>query len=376
RYELDHGLTFSAGDGGTEEAPVVYRAAVGERVVFGGGRVLPSDRFVPVGDPRVLERLAPEAREHVLCCDLRALGLTQHGQPHRPDRGRPEPLELFVDGRRAESVGVVLNGVGHVVRHCHIHDADGRAVSFPGNEHLIELCRIERVCTSGDGVGATGLGRNPSERGTVLRHNLFADIGVEPNNVTSVYLDDGTSGVTIHGNLFFRAATGVYGCVFMNGGSDNTITGNLFVDSKAGANPSDCFHSWGADRTVAWTAPETGDYTIRLKQEIDHTHPAWAARYPELVRFFDDDPATPKRVVVSGNVAVRTALMVVSCAPPDAPLTVERYLRDDNVVAAESPVAYDAEGPRWGSDGRARAALREIPLARIGLLRGRTAHAG
>lgn len=76
-YRLAAPLAFTAADGGTAAAPVVYRAAEGETVRLSGGVRLTA--WVPVTDPAVLERLPPEARGHVFQADLRAHGVNDFG---------------------------------------------------------------------------------------------------------------------------------------------------------------------------------------------------------------------------------------------------------------------------------------------------------
>ncbi len=78
-YRLDEPLALTAEDGGTAEAPVIYRAREGETVRLLGGRRLEPAAFTPVGDPPMLARLAPEARPHVRQCDLRHQGVTDLG---------------------------------------------------------------------------------------------------------------------------------------------------------------------------------------------------------------------------------------------------------------------------------------------------------
>ncbi len=630
RYPLRHSFRLDREDGGDEEFPVTYTVWQDEKVVLDCGHVLPAKSFRRPTDPAILSRLAPEAREHVLCCDLAALGIIEYGEHHRPTLERPAPLELFVDGesmtiarwpneetipiervvdggavakrdgfkdvldrserggvvgfdhsrierwhladdvwlagnfhwgwyydhlpvakidcrkrqmqlgkphlygirsvhddewrkdgwrhirryyvynlleeldcpgewyldrksgllylwpksasiaeiavsglpapavetngvshlnirgftiqhgrgggirvdggrkvrieacvvrrigglgmdiqggdhavkncdiyqtglggirmtggdraalvrsrnlivncdmhrfdRRAAACGVRLGGAGATVRHCFIHDSGSRAIGFHGNDHRIELNRIENVATQGDDLGATGIGRNPSERGTVIRHNFFCCIGSEPNHVTSIYLDDGSSGITVAGNVFYRASSGNRGCIFMNGGSDNTIVNNVFVDSKLGVNLSDCYHTWAAERLPSWLDPENGDWIIRLTREIDHRSPIWQTRYPELARFFEEDCATPKRIVVSRNLAVRSKLFIISQTSEESPLRAADCLRPDNWATDRNPGFADvAQGDfRLIADAEVYRRIPDfeaIPFERIGLCR-------
>lgn len=78
-YRLTETLALTGEDGGTAEAPVVWRSAPGETVRLMGGARLTG--FAPVTDPAVRERLAPEARDQVRQVDLTAAGVTRFGVP-------------------------------------------------------------------------------------------------------------------------------------------------------------------------------------------------------------------------------------------------------------------------------------------------------
>jgi len=78
-YEFGAPFTLTEADSGTADAPVTYRAKPGAEVRFVGGKVV--SRWDPVNDPQILRVLAPEAAGHVVRADLRALGLTEFGQP-------------------------------------------------------------------------------------------------------------------------------------------------------------------------------------------------------------------------------------------------------------------------------------------------------
>jgi len=92
-YERARSFVLGPEDSGTPDAPVSYRARPGEVVRLLGGRTVPAAAFEPVPAGPQAERLDPTARAHVLAADLRALGITDFGDP--TDAGRR--LELFFD---------------------------------------------------------------------------------------------------------------------------------------------------------------------------------------------------------------------------------------------------------------------------------------
>ena len=64
---------------GTVESPLIITAEKGETVYISGGNLLPSDSFVKVEDERIYNRLHPAARDNILVCDLKALGVEEYG---------------------------------------------------------------------------------------------------------------------------------------------------------------------------------------------------------------------------------------------------------------------------------------------------------
>ncbi len=94
-YELTNTFNLTAEDSGTAQFPVTYRAAQGAQVRIIGGKVVRG--FAPVSDLAVLERLDPAARGHVLCADLRTMGITEFpSMASAQSWGSSEPgLEVF-----------------------------------------------------------------------------------------------------------------------------------------------------------------------------------------------------------------------------------------------------------------------------------------
>lgn len=90
-YELPRAFELTAEDSGTEKAPVVYRAKVGQEVRLVGGKVVQG--FAPVTDPAVLGRLDDAAKGKVLQADLKALGITDFGE------AKGGGVELFFQDR-------------------------------------------------------------------------------------------------------------------------------------------------------------------------------------------------------------------------------------------------------------------------------------
>ena len=99
-YAFAETFCLDSRDSGAAGAPVVYAAFPGEKVILSGGLTVPADAFQQVTDAKVLDRLEPAARGHVLRADLRPLG----------NLGL-EPLSCEVSGRPT-GAGVVSSTGG------------------------------------------------------------------------------------------------------------------------------------------------------------------------------------------------------------------------------------------------------------------------
>ena len=72
---------------------------------------------------------------------------------------------------------VSLQGVGNRATCNLIDNAPHQAISFGGNEHLIEFNEIHSVCFESNDAGAIYSGRDWTMRGTVIRNNLLLLFG-------------------------------------------------------------------------------------------------------------------------------------------------------------------------------------------------------
>ncbi|NOY43507.1 MAG: right-handed parallel beta-helix repeat-containing protein [Planctomycetes bacterium] len=78
KYQLAEPFVLERQDTGTDNGPIVYRAADGEEVELLGSR--PITGFQPVANAEILERLDPAARDKIVVADLRANGVEDFGE--------------------------------------------------------------------------------------------------------------------------------------------------------------------------------------------------------------------------------------------------------------------------------------------------------
>lgn len=99
-YRLETSLVLGPEDSGTASAPVVWEAAPGEEVRLSGGIAVVSNRFQPLTETALLERLDPAARGQIVRADLRGLGLSELAGFPDKFRGVPAAPELFFNDQR------------------------------------------------------------------------------------------------------------------------------------------------------------------------------------------------------------------------------------------------------------------------------------
>lgn len=112
-YPVTETVQFDEQDSGTAESPIVYKAYPGEQPVFTGGEYIDGSQFSKVTDQSVLDRLTDDAKNNVLCYDLKAAGITDYGtmfdawgyswntyRSHDPNASNDylrAPLEVYID---------------------------------------------------------------------------------------------------------------------------------------------------------------------------------------------------------------------------------------------------------------------------------------
>jgi hypothetical protein len=200
---------------------------------------------------------------------------------------------------RTAAYNIHLDGVGIRVLHNLISDAPHQAIGVGGNDHLFEFNEVHHVGMASDDCGAFYMGRNPSHRGTVIRHNYWHHIGSDfAHGSCAIYFDDGDGGQRVEGNVFHKASGGSFGAVFNHGGYGNWVDNNLFIE---------CDQAIGS---APWTEKAWRDFLAEpiykklFLEDVDITRPPYTEHYPELVGFLEESGRL-RLNEASNNVAVR-----------------------------------------------------------------------
>ncbi len=217
--------------------------------------------------------------------------------------------------------GVFMEGVGNVCSHNEICRAPHMAVEYYGNDHLIEHNYIHETVLQSSDAGAIYSGFNWTERGTVIRHNVFENIGSGEFTPSAIYWDNGLSGQTASHNLFLNVKGNA---VHIGGGSECTITDNIMMN--CGQSPV-LYEDWVRDGFVndghARASVNTPD-TLHWKnlRAMPYTNAQWSAKYPILAKvktdfaLYDDIdfPINPSYSVVRNNVIIDSEKKPIVCS--------------------------------------------------------------
>lgn len=243
------------------------------------------------------------------------------------NRAENNHIHHFSRWVRTYQHAVAVEGVGNVVSHNLMHDAPQEAMYFRGNEHLIEYNEIHTVTTETGDSGAIHTGRDWTWRGTVLRFNLIHNLpGAGLHGSMGIYLDDFMSATTIYGNIFHRAGR----AAFIGGGRDNTVKNNLFIACKASVHVDARGTSWAAYYF-------DGTYPVLFDgmDAMDFRNPPYSERYPELLDYYDDDPAVPKHNRIVANVSCEGRWLELRDTVRVGDLVHERNYVADEVVCEQ-----------------------------------------
>ena len=127
---------------------------------------------------------------------------------------------------------VTLKGVGNICSHNEMTNSPHEAITYEGNNHIVEYNNIHDVCLLSDDAGAIYSGRSWIWYGNIIRYNCIYNIGSGEHKPDGIYLDDALSGQTVYGNLLINIPRN---SIHIGGGRDNVVTNNIIVNSGENA---------------------------------------------------------------------------------------------------------------------------------------------
>ncbi len=127
---------------------------------------------------------------------------------------------------------VTLEGVGNICSHNEMANSPHEAITYRGNNHIVEYNNIHDVCLLSDDAGAIYSGRSWIWYGNIIRYNCIYNVGSDEHKPDGIYLDDALSGQQIYGNLLINIPRN---SIHIGGGRDNIVTNNIIVNSGQNA---------------------------------------------------------------------------------------------------------------------------------------------
>lgn len=203
---------------------------------------------------------------------------------------------------------VTLNGVGNTCSHNEIYNSPHEAITYSGNNHIIEYNLIHDVCLLSDDAGAIYSGRRWDWYGNVIRYNCIYNLGSEGHRPDGIYLDDALSGQEVYGNILVNIPKLA---IHLGGGRDLKVTGNIIIN--AGEHPIS-YDARAREGVLenGWfnhASKESGDMWVNLHNS-PYMSETWRAAFPQYNNYSEDfsNPDIPGFVpnpalsTVSGNI--------------------------------------------------------------------------
>lgn len=182
--------------------------------------------------------------------------------------------------------GIRVDGCGNRVAHNEIFNSDWHGIFVHGNEHVFEYNYIHDVTLNSNDTSPWYIGRNPSDRGNIVRYNFFDHCG-NPNRMNmGIYCDDSSADVYVFGNVFNDMNTD-HGVLFSNTGWQLVMKNNIVINPIAQtAIVSAHYYTWAAAQAKDMFG-ENGLIRKRLEQDVNFRSPPYSTRYPELLPYLD-----------------------------------------------------------------------------------------
>ena len=196
--------------------------------------------------------------------------------------------------------GISVDGCGNKIRHCEIYNSDWQGIFVHGNEHVFEYNNIHHVTLNSDDTSPWYIGRDPSDRGNVVRYNYFHHIGNPERMNMGIYCDDSSADVFVFGNVFYKMET-KHGILFTNSGWDLTMKNNIIIEpTDATAQISAHYYTWAAGSEKSMFG-ENGLIRNRLTKSVSYTTEPYASKYPGLLEYLDTIPGTKQWKAMRAN---------------------------------------------------------------------------
>jgi hypothetical protein len=177
-----------------------------------------------------------------------------------------------------------VDGCGNRIAHCEIYDSEWQGIYVRGNDHLFEYNNIHHVTLNSNDTSPWYIGRDPSDRGNVIRYNYIHHCGNTERMNMGIYCDDSSTGVLVFGNIFYKMNT-IYGVLFSNSGWDLKMENNIVIEPVSRTVViSAHYYTWASGERIPMFG-ENGLIRNRLLKSVNIYEPPYSERYPELADY-------------------------------------------------------------------------------------------
>lgn len=204
-----------------------------------------------------------------------------------------------------------LDGVGNFCSHNEMYNSPHEAITFAGNNHLIEYNLIHDVNLLTDDGGAIYSGRRWDYYGNVIRYNLIYDLGKDGHSPVGIYMDDDLAGQTMYGNILVNVPK--FGFQ-LGGGQDLIVHDNIVVNSYDPINFDDRgLTGLSGDESSSFYLhfKENGELWQLLEQSPWRSE-VWRKAFPQYDRYSADFSHTDDKnfILNPGNGVIRHNILV------------------------------------------------------------------
>lgn len=205
-----------------------------------------------------------------------------------------------------------ISGVNIIVAENKLYDLPHFAVSFQGNNHIIEKNEIINACYESNDSGAIYAGRDWTCQGNIIRYNYIHDLyGFDNAGCIGIYFDDGLSSASVYGNILANIP---YAAILLGGGRGFDIHDNQFFNCNMALMFDQRINTW------------KGSYDSIKKHlnDVPYRSELWKEAYPLLYKILDDEPKLPKYNKFRNNTVIGSNGLALSHAE------IEQYLETEN----------------------------------------------
>ncbi|MBQ8524531.1 MAG: S-layer homology domain-containing protein [Clostridia bacterium] len=174
---------------------------------------------------------------------------------------------------------------GRIAHNLFVNGSHG-GVTYSGIDTVIEYNIFDNMMYNTEDYGAVYTAHSVTRRDVKIRYNLFMNMKLGAKY--GIYLDECTAGHQVYGNIFYDIK-GV--SVVMNGGRDNVIRDNVFINSNFySSNPGLYDFITNGNPEEVTEHYNYADYMNNKPKEGEEGYDTWRERWPILYNInFDPD---------------------------------------------------------------------------------------